>query len=65
MDGLEPCEQVFFKPLGPFIPAMNDRACWPHFCKSWRDRRVVEGDLGLGHGHAMAIVKWLKDHDQM
>jgi hypothetical protein len=21
--------------------------------------------LDLGHGHAMAIVKWLKDHDEM
>jgi hypothetical protein len=21
--------------------------------------------LDLGHGHAMAIVKWLKEHDEM
>jgi Domain of unknown function (DUF4287) len=25
----------------------------------------LKGNLGLGHGHAMAIVKWLKDHQQM
>jgi hypothetical protein len=25
----------------------------------------LKEDLELDHGHAMAIVKWLKDHDQM
>ena len=23
---------MFFKPLGPVIPAMHDGAFWPHFC---------------------------------
>jgi hypothetical protein len=43
MDGLEPCEQVFVKPgpfkPGPFIPAMNDGAFWPHLCKRLGDHR--------------------------
>ena len=25
----------------------------------------LKDHLGLGHGQAMAIVKWLKEHDQM
>jgi len=25
----------------------------------------LKENLGLGHGHAMAIVKWLKEHDEM
>jgi hypothetical protein len=25
----------------------------------------LKENLELGHGHAMAIVKWLKDHDHM
>lgn len=25
----------------------------------------LKANLGLGHGHAMAIVKWLKDHNEM
>jgi hypothetical protein len=24
---------MFFKPLGPFITAMNDGVFWPHYCK--------------------------------
>jgi hypothetical protein len=27
--------------------------------------RWLKENLELGHGHAMAIVKWLKEHDQM
>lgn len=25
----------------------------------------LKANLDLGHGHAMAIVKWLKDHGEM